>query len=238
MIVWRIAGGVFRPRLLPTLLTAVMLVILTILGLWQIERLHWKQNLIAIIDARTHAQPVDIGDKDLHADLDYDPVTVFGTFQNEHNFYLFSISLTGQGGYHVLTPFLLTDGRYMLVDRGWIPYARKQNADFSQPTAPLSIGGFLRQPEHFLMQSKNDPAHNDWYWIDLPAMAQSAGIPAFEPYILEINDAPNPGGYPVGGQTRVTLPNNHLSYAVTWFGMIPVLLVIYGLSSFRKNAAD
>jgi surfeit locus 1 family protein len=65
-------------------------------------------------------------------------------------------------------------------------------------------------------------------------MAKLAGVPEFMPFVLEADTKPNPGGYPIGGQTRVALPNNHLSYALTWYGLALALLVIYGVSGFRK----
>ena len=226
----------FHFRFWPTLLTAIMLAVLLGLGTWQVQRLHWKQNLLAEIDARIHAAPVDVAGLTDSVDANYLPATASGIFQDDHLFYLFSTSLTGVGGYHVLTPLKLADGRMLLIDRGWIPYDRKGN--FSQSVGPVTVTGILRKPEHYWLQPKNDPARGIWYSIDLVAMAQQAGITAFLPYVLEVDAAPHPDGYPVGGQTRLTLPSNHFVYALTWYGLAVALLIIYALSSFGKNSED
>ncbi len=213
-----------------------MLPILIGLGSWQIQRLHWKEGLIATIDARIHREPTDIVSLP-PAEADYRPATARGIFQNDKSFYLLAISLTGEGGYHILTPLQLEDGRYLLVDRGWISYAMRDK-DFSRPSGAVTVHGVARVPEHHRIQSQNDAIHNNWYQIDLSVMAQQISIPAFLPYILEADSNPNEGGYPIGGQTRIELPNNHLSYAVTWYGLALVLVIIYVVSSYRKDVAD
>lgn len=214
-----------------------MLAILVGLGTWQVQRLHWKQNLLATIDARIHEAPVDIASITDTASANYRHASASGVFQNEHIFYLSAISQKGEGGYDILTPLALADGRFLLVNRGWIPYDRKPDR-FFRPSSLVTVSGILRLPEHFWFQPQNDPAHNSWYSMDLLAMAKAANIPAFLPYVLEADDTSNPQDYPVGGQTRVTMPNNHFVYALTWYGMALALLVIYGVSSFRKDAAN
>jgi surfeit locus 1 family protein len=148
---------------------------------------------------------------------------------------MLAISLTGEGGYHVLTPLQLNDGRLLLVDRGWIPYDRRDH--FATVEGQTKIAGILRQPESHLFVPKNDVAKNNWYQIDLTAMAQNAGIGPFMPFVMDVDATPNEGGYPVGGQTRIDLPNNHFGYAVTWFGLAAVLVIIYLVYSFptREN---
>ena len=212
-----------------------MLPLLIGLGSWQVERLHWKEELVATIIARIHQDPVDIASLAVD-EADYHPATGSGTFLNDKSFYLLAISLTGEGGYHVLTPLHLEDGQFLLVDRGWIPYDMR-GKNYARPSDVVRIAGVARIPQYHRIRSQNDPEGNNWYQIDMDMMATRAGVPAFLPYILEADAAPNEGGYPVGGQTRLTLPNNHLSYAVTWYGLALVLIVIYSLSSYRKNAA-
>lgn len=242
MISFRIAGRVFTPRLWPTVMTVLMLAVLLGLGTWQVQRLHWKENLIATIDQRMHQMPVSAAsladDLARGKDVNYRPGLAIGFLQNDSSFYLFAISQTGEGGYHILTPMQMGNGKYLLVDRGWIPYDRKPGTgggDFSRPTGLVTFKGILREPEHFWTQPPNKPKENNWFSIDLPAMAEAANVPAFLPYVLEADATPNQGGYPIGGQTRVTLPNNHFVYAVIWYSLALVLLVIYGLSSVQKK---
>jgi surfeit locus 1 family protein len=215
---------------------ALMFVLLLGLGTWQVERLQWKENLIATINARAHEAPVDVLSLTKTQDLTYLPAKASGAFLNDHAFYLLALSLKGEGGYHILTPLKLEDDRIMLVDRGWVPYDHKTN--YLEPSGLVSITGVLRAPEHHMFQTPNDPAHNNWYGIDLAAMSQAAGIPFFFPYVLEIDASPEKGSYPIGGQTRVTLPNNHFGYALTWYALALIWLVIYGSLLFGKDPAN
>lgn len=225
-------------RLWPTLLTLIMLVGLVSLGVWQVQRLHWKEQLLADIAAHAHDSPVDVVQLTDPQQTPYRPATASGIFHHDKELYLTAISLKGEGGYHVLTPLELTDGRFLLVDRGWIPYDHKSPATRheGQPAGTVTVTGLTRAPERHGFHPTNDPAQNMWYSIDLPAMAQAAGIKAFLPFVLDADAMPNPSGYPLGGQTRMTLPNNHFVYAVTWFSLAAALIVIYGFYTLRKRA--
>lgn len=236
----KIGKGTFAPRLWPTLLTLLMLPVLLWLGTWQVHRLHWKRELIATIDERIHDAPLQVPYVTLPI-ADYRPATASGVFRNDLALFVLSTDLTtGKGGYHVLTPLQLPDGQYLLVDRGWVPYeGRQQENGFSRPEGQQDVHGILRVPgQAGWMMPRNDPKGGNWYSIDLKAMAEADQLPGFLPYMLEADATANPGGYPIGGQTRLTLPNDHFSYAVTWYGFAVILLVIYGLSSFRKDSED
>jgi surfeit locus 1 family protein len=234
----RIGSGIFAPRLGPTLVTVVCLTILLGLGTWQVQRLHWKETLQEAIDRRAHDAPVDIAAVVAAADADYRAVKASGVFLYDHEFFLFATALkSGEGGYHVLTPLQLADARFFLVDRGWIPYAKKQaEGGFSRPSGIVEVRGILRMPApRGWFQPHNDPAKGDWYSVDLAKMAETAKLGPLLPYVLDADASANEGGYPVGGQTILALRNDHFGYALTWYGLAIVLLVIYGLSSFRKT---
>jgi len=226
----------FHPRPIPTLITAFLFTVLMGLGFWQIERLHWKEALLADIDQRAHAVPVDIASVTPDT-ADYRAAKASGTFLYDKSFYLFASNrATGEGGYHVLTPLQLPDGGLLLVDRGWIPYAKKPDG-FAQPSGVVSLQGLLLRPApQGWMQPANNPAKGEWYNVDLAAMSESAHRSPFLPYVLSADATPNEGGLPVGGQMRLDLPNDHFSYAVTWFALAGALLVIYVLASCRANS--
>ncbi len=233
----RLGAGVFTPRLWPTLLTLIMLPVLLGLGTWQLHRLHWKQHLIAVISERIHNAPIEV--PTAIGDVDYRHAHVSGIFRHDLEHYVFAASAeTGQGGYHVVTPLQLNDGQILLIDRGWIPYSMK-GQDFKRPSGFLQISGVLRAPKSpGFLQPKNDPAKGDWYSVDIPTISAVDKIDHVLPYILEVGVTANDGGYPTGGQTRLTLPSNHLSYAVTWYSFALILLVIYGLSGWTRQPAD
>ncbi|HEU0118367.1 MAG TPA: SURF1 family protein [Alphaproteobacteria bacterium] len=233
---FRIGRGVFVLRLWPTLITGIMLIVLLGLGSWQVYRLHWKEGLLAEIAERLNEEPIDVDKFERIKEAEYRPVTATGTFDYTHEFYVNGFSLTGLGGYHIYVPMALKDGRVVLIDRGWVPYDKKLPETRPQAQLPgnIKVTGVLRVPHHRWMEPVSDPVKNDWYGVDLSAMAKVAGVKEFMPYILAADTKPNPGGLPIGGQTRVTLPNNHLSYAITWFGLAFALVVIYGVSAYRK----
>ena len=146
--------------------------------------------------------------------------------------FLAARSMNGNPGYHVVTPFKLADGRTLLVDRGWVPLERKnppQRAD-GQVLGEITIDGLLRlqRPKTWL-EPDNQPKDNLWFWVDLPAMADYLGLPPDQvtPFFLEAGPAPNPGGFPIGGQARINLPNDHLQYAITWALLALSLAVVY-----------
>jgi surfeit locus 1 family protein len=215
----------------------VLFVILVGLGTWQVQRLHWKEGLLATIDQRTHATPRPLADveKEFAAtgDVDYTPVTVIGTFlhSGERHFYA---TWDGDAGFNVYTPLALDDGRFVLINRGFVPYDLKDAAKRSQGqvTGKVTVTGLARNPlpaKPSMMLPDNDVAKNIFYWKDRDAMAASAGLPAVAalvPIFIDADKTPNPGGLPVGGVTIIDLPNSHLQYAFTWYGLAAALAAV------------
>jgi surfeit locus 1 family protein len=220
----------FRPTLGPTLFTIPALMVLLGLGTWQVERLQWKQALIAEREARVSAPAIAVpSDSDIAA-LEFRRVKVTGHFLHDREMYLAARSLNGNAGFHVVTPFMAEDGIMVLVDRGWIPLDRKDPATRVEGEVPgtVTIEGLIRQggvPRWFLPD--NSPGKNVWFYVDIAAMAVQSGISTARPFFIEAGAAKNPGGYPIGGQSRVELPNNHLQYALTWYSFALTLVVIY-----------
>ena len=217
--------------------------ILIVLGTWQMERRVWKTDLIATMDARLAMPPIPITDFLAgNATEDYRPVSASGTFLHDHEMYLAARGYQGQLGYHVVTPLSLDDGRTtVLVDRGWVPVDRQAPSSRAsgQVPGPVSVTGIARQPpKPGLFTPDNRPDQNLWYWADLPAMAAHAGLSQVAPLLIEAGPAGNPGGLPIGGQTYINLPNNHLQYAITWYSLAVVLAVIYLVSRRRAGASS
>ncbi|HEX6959220.1 MAG TPA: SURF1 family protein [Ferrovibrio sp.] len=224
------------------MITIPALIVLLALGTWQVQRLFWKLDLIATVQHGLEAAPVPLPAGVLDpAEWNYRRVVVTGTFDNSHEFHLMAHSKRGNFGYHVLVPLKRSDAPgYVFVDRGWIPPEKK---DRSRREAGLLQGEqTVRGIAHKawgpgLFTPDNDPARNLWLYPDLAAMAQLAGIGEVPALIVDADDTPVPGGAPVGGQTRVDFPNNHLEYAVTWYGGAIVLALIYVLWH-RRRARD
>ncbi|HEX7200972.1 MAG TPA: SURF1 family protein, partial [Dongiaceae bacterium] len=167
------------------------------------------------------------------ADLEYHRVLVQGEFLHDKEIFLGARSLNGNAGYHLVTPFRLGDGRVLFVDRGWIPLSRKASATRAagEVQGRQTLDAVIRlKGTQAWMVPDNRPDLDFFFWADLPAMAKLMSLPAAETrFFLEAGPAKNPGGLPIGGQTRIDLPNDHLQYAITWFSLAGALLVIYFL---------
>jgi len=229
----------FRPTLWPTLFTVPALILLLGLGTWQVERLQWKEGLIATRTTRSSGPPIALpADSADPASYEFSKTALAGRFLNDKEIYLAARSLNGNTGFHVVTPFLLDDGRAILIDRGWIPLDRKDPTTRAEGelAGRVSVDGLLRssQKQSWLVPD-NDPKMNVWFYVDVPAMAREAGLARVAPYFIEAGPAKNPGGYPIGGQSHIELPNNHLEYAITWYSFAVSLAVIYFL--YHRNLA-
>ena len=234
----------FRPRLVPTLFTVPGVLILIGLGVWQLQRLHWKEGLIAQRDAAVAAAPIAPPKTPAEARTgEFRHIVAEGTFLNDKELFLAASSDNGESGYQVVTPLRLDDGRMMFVNRGFIPLDLKDvtRRSAGQLSGHQRVVGLLRlaptaKPSFFLPD--NRPDLNLWFWVDLSAMAQRDGIADLTPFYIDADVTPNPGGWPKGGITRLDLPNDHLQYAITWFSLAVALVVIYILYHRRLGSAD
>ncbi|MBS3648246.1 SURF1 family protein [Pseudaminobacter sp. 19-2017] len=221
----------------PWLLVAMAVVVFAVLlglGNWQMDRLRWKEGLLATIHERIASPPISIDSVDARyarsGDVDYWPVEVHGTFLHEYERYFFATH-EGRSGFYVYTPLRLTWGRYVFVNRGFVPYENKDPATrpMSQPTGEAVVKGLARNPvlqKPSMLVPDNDPAKNIFYWKDLNAMAGGIYLPlrsVILPFSIDADATPNEGGLPIGGVTIINFPNNHLQYAFTWFGLAAAL---------------
>ena len=236
----------FRPTLWPTLFTVPALILLLGLGTWQLERLEWKEGLIATRTARSTGPEIALpADAAPAASYEWSRTRATGRLLNDKELYLAARSMNGNVGYRVVTPLLEADGSAVLIDRGWIPNERKDPGTRAagELAGEVAIGGLLRgsQRQSWLVPD-NEPQHNVWFYVDTAAMGAAAGLAHTHPYFIEADATPNPGGYPIGGQSNLELPNNHLQYAITWYCFALTLAVIYvlyhrKLEAERKAAA-
>jgi surfeit locus 1 family protein len=244
----RVEQGVTpRGRLSVILALAVSLAafaVLIVLGNWQVQRLQWKEQLIATIEARVHAEPRPLaevlGAGPAVSDLEYTPVTLQGVFVHSAERHFFA-TWDGASGFFVYTPLRRPQGDYVFVNRGFVPYDLKDPArrPQSQPEGPVTVTGLLRAPlveKPSSILPDNDLAKNLFYWKDIRAMAETSGLLADASILGVFVDADataNPGGLPVGGVTLIDLPNNHLQYAVTWYGLAAALAAVFGVWLWR-----
>ncbi|WP_194475534.1 SURF1 family protein [Bradyrhizobium sp. CCBAU 51753] len=219
-----------RPPYLLLTLGMLGVVLLTALGVWQIERRTWKLALIARVEQRMNAAAAappapSSWPAVTSANDEYRRVTTSGTFLNGDETLVQAVTNEGPG-FWVLTPLRQADGTTVLVNRGFVPPERRDPATrrAGDPHGPVSVTGLLRisEPEGAFLRS-NDPAAGRWYSRDVAAIAASHGLSDVAPFFIDADATKNPGGYPVGGLTIVRFPNNHLIYALTWFALAIML---------------
>ena len=221
----------------PSVLAALGVLVLLALGTWQLDRRAWKAGVIAERRAGLAAPavplPVAIPDP---AALEYRRVWVEGRFAHDRELHVTSRFYRDKPGFHIVTPLLQADGGAVLVNRGWVPLNAKAPASRAagQVEGPVRVEGVVRlstAPGWFT--PANEPSHNLWFYPDVGQMAAAAGLARVAPVFVEAGPAPNPGGLPIGGQTQIELPNDHLQYAITWYSLATAMAVIYGLFCHR-----
>ena len=231
----------FRPQFWPTIVTIPIVLLCLGLGSWQIQRLFWKEGLIAARAAAVAAPAVPVPQNAAAArHMEFRHVSDEGVFLNDKEIHLGATSENGRNGYQILTPLREPDGRIVFVNRGFVPSELRDPAKrmAGEPLGPVRVDGLLRlppagRPNWFLPD--NRPDLNYWFWVDLPAMAAADKLDNVAPFYIDADAAPNPGGWPQGGVTRLDLPNNHLQYAITWFSLAVAMVVIY-VVFHRRNA--
>ena len=216
----------FTAAMLPLFLGCVAL------GAWQMERLQWKLALIAQVNRNLKAPPITV-DSAMQMDsqaAQYRRVTLRGRFDSAREAYVFGTDAGGALVYHVITPFTLNDGRVFLVDRGIVPERLRdpRTRSAGQPDGEQRISGVWRVPDP---PGWFTPAPNVgkrvWYARDVRGIAKADGLHLAAPIVIEADGAPNPGGWPRGGQTVVTFRNDHLQYAITWFALAVAAVAVY-----------
>lgn len=218
---------IFRPLPGLTIISVLALAILLALGFWQLERLQWKRELIATAERNLAAPATPLG---RILPPDYSRVRLTGRFDNAKEIYIFGTDATGAPIYHVVVPFEVSDGRVFLIDRGHVPKERLDPATRREGLrdGPVSVTGVWRHPEGpGSFTPPPDIARRIFYAHDLEGIARLDRVVLAAPVIVEADAAPNPGGWPKGGQTVVAFRNDHLQYAITWFGLAATLIGVY-----------
>jgi surfeit locus 1 family protein len=218
-------------------LAAGAFAILAGLGIWQLQRLEWKLDLITRLEERIKAEPVTLAEagrrqKSGH-DIEYLRVRLAGRFLNSKERHLYSVE-DGKAGWRIITPLELASGRIVMVDRGFVPQELKDPASRLGGLAkdPSQLTGIVRLPaEPGLFTPENDPNKNVWYWRDLQGMASSVlaadQVKQLVPFLLQVESGTGAEGWPQPGISNINLPNKHLQYAMTWFGLAGVLVFVF-----------
>jgi len=221
----------FRPLWRLTLASVALFAILVGLGVWQLERLQWKLALIAEVNHHLAEPPISLAKAlSLGGAAQYRHVALTGRFDNAKEAYVFATAPGGEQVYHVIAPFRVEGDGTLLVDRGIVPEEKlaPKTRLAGQPKGTQHLIGVWRTPDApGFFTPPPDRAHRIWYARDLKGIAATDGLRLAAPVLVEADAMANPGGWPKGGQTVVSFRNEHLQYALTWFGLAAVLLAVY-----------
>ena len=215
-----------RRMIAPLIFGIVGVAILVALGTWQLRRLEWKTAILAEIDARLAAAPVEVPPEPTREADQYLRVRAAGTLEPGELHVYTSVESRGVG-YRVIAPMTLADGRRVLLDRGFVPIGEK---DAARATGPIAVTGSLAWPQETdSFTSPPDRAKNIWFARDVPLMAAALDtLPVM--IVVAESDAPDA---PMPLPVTVNIPNDHLQYAITWFLLAVVWTLMTGYLLYR-----
>lgn len=188
--------------------------ILVGLGVWQMQRLAWKEALIGELEARLEAEPAPLPETPTEAENEYLRVSAAGRYDQGELHVLTSRKPYGPG-FRIIAPFETEGGRRILVDRGFVPEEEKDAA--RDQRAATVTGALIWPDETDFFVPEPDREKNFWFARDVPEMAEALDT---EPVMIAAES--NPGERPVAAPVTVNLPNDHLQYAITWFAMAAI----------------
>ena len=236
-----------------TLVCLICIAILCGLGVWQLQRKVWKENLIATMNERLNAAPQplpSVWGGITQASDEFRRVEFTAEFLPGQEALVYTAGSPLRSdvkgpGYWVFAPARLPDGSIVVVDRGFVPLDRKDVATRAAgvPKSTVDIIGVLRWPEErSTFTPREEENGNVWFVRDPTGMSVRAHWDAQAPFYIDQESPVPPGGLPKPGKLEVHLPDNHLQYAITWFGLAAGLLGVYawwlvGRLRARRGAA-
>ena len=195
------------------------------LGSWQIVRLNWKNNLILEIENSLKNPPVELTNSNAE---NYLKIKTSGLIDLEKQIYLYNLNDAGTPGFEVINPILINDTNY-LINRGWIPFEKKNSQEINVFDENDIIGTLKLQGRKNIFKPDNDLEENYWFSLNREDILKFTGK-EFSKYIIYLN-----GNYQVPKPKKITanISNNHQKYALTWFSLAISILLLY--LYFRKK---
>ena len=217
------------------------------LGTWQVQRKAWKENLIKTMDERISAAPIDLPARALWPQLDaaqdefrqvrFSATVVPGTAAFVYAGAPASQSDMPGPGYWVFSLARLGNGDQVVINRGFVPDARKDAVTAADPSGSIAMLGVMRWPQApGYFTPNHDPDRSLWFVRDHIAIAAGKGWGGVAPFYIDLEGPAPPGGLPRPGTPAVQLRNEHLQYAITWYGLAAVVSIMFGywLATYRR----
>ena len=232
---------------LPFILTLIALGVLLSLGNWQMQRMAWKADLIKLVNERVASPAISFKELVQRSsnleDIRFQPVRLSGIFDHSEERHYF-LPYKGKVGWHVITPFVLTSGETVLVDRGFVPNALKEAKE--RPKGLIAglqeIEGLVRlSEERNYFSPLNDVRQNKWYVRDLKELYGSLKRPedgqSSWPFMVDQKRTSTSGEWPLPGVTKVTFTDKHFGYALTWYGLALTLIGVFLAFAYSRLSA-
>tara|TARA_B100001564_G_C20652949_1_gene677757 strand:- start:894 stop:1631 length:738 start_codon:yes stop_codon:yes gene_type:complete len=224
----------FKPVFWPTVFFVFSFIILVSLGTWQVKRLIWKNDLISFYLKQSTNNIINLHKENfVSEEIEYRKVRLTGKFLNKKEVHITGKTYEGNAGFHVVTPFLMQNGNYVLVNRGWVSenYKEAKSRSFSLINEETSVIGLIRYPQkkgYFVPE--NEPDNGFWFTIKPTEIKKHLKIDK-ETFIIKFYvDALRQEkkiNLPIGIKEKINIRNQHLSYAITWYSLAIVLMIIY-----------
>ena len=214
-----------KNKLLFSVFVYFIILVLLSLGSWQLYRLTWKIDLISEIKNSLKNNPVELSKSDKK---NYLRIKTSGTINFDKQIYLYNLNDNGKPGFEIINPILIGNENY-LINRGWIPFDKKNQSEINLFDSNNIIGTLKTQLKANSFKPDNDVKENYWFTLDRDDIFLYTGK-KFSKYIIYLN-----GDYKVPKPKVITanISNNHKKYAITWFSMAISILLIY--LYFRKK---
>ena len=214
-----------KHKFLFSVFTIFFILVFVALGSWQIVRLNWKNNLILEIENSLKNPPVELTNSNVE---NYLKIKTSGSIDLEKQIYLYNLNDTGTPGFEVINPILINDTNY-LINRGWIPFEKKNSQEINVFDENDIIGTLKLQGRKNIFKPDNDLEENYWFSLNREDILKFTGK-EFSKYIIYLD-----GNYQVPKPKKITanISNNHQKYALTWFSLAISILLLY--LYFRKK---
>ncbi len=229
-----------------TTLTVLGIMFLCGLGYWQLQRLEWKTELLAALDAakQKSAAPTLFYEQINNLAKTADDTALIryvfleGRWLHDKEIAVGPRTWKGKPGYHILTPMALKGGGTALVNRGWVPIDKKLAAQRPEslpgPKKGMAMGLLRRPGKPSYFTPANNPQKDEWYFIDLQQMAEARDLKKLAPLVLYARLDRNKADLPVKEALEWRPNNNHRAYAIFWFTLAAALAVIYCLRFLKR----
>jgi len=241
----QIGNKIFKPGLVPTLVTLLILPVLIKLGFWQLDRAEEKRDLIELFKQQNELGPLHINDSiKLDSKLNYRSAQVEGNYNSEKQIFIDNKIYQGKTGVHVMTPFKLKNSEYsILVNRGWVPMAIDRSslpkvettAQFLTLSGKIKVSG--KKP---FMVGEQFQSNQGWpalmQWISFKDIESKSGLKLL-PYIFLL-DEKEQSGYVRNWKPVVMQPEKSTSYAVQWFALALALVIIYIVVNLKESKSE